>query len=83
MRASSAARASPAGSSAGSTLPSCTFSACRITIITVESAVIHNQAANINTTAPASAVIAVSENNQMGARKGRRCRRACSFVMPT
>ena len=36
----------------------------------VEPAVIHTQAAKINTAAPISAVSAVSENNQIGVKNG-------------
>ena len=73
MRASNAARASPAALNAGSALPSWTFSACRITMITVECAVISHQPATMSTAAPA---MAVSASNQMGIKNGRRCCRA-------
>jgi hypothetical protein len=70
MRANSAARASPAGVSGGSPPSSVTFSACRTTIIVVESAVAQIQASKLKKLKMSSAA---SADNQMGVKNGLCC----------
>src|ERR1700716_372162 len=70
MRASNAARASPAGLNGGSvTLTLISFSAWRMTMTVVEPAVPHTQTAK---TAKLEAKTTASAVNQIGVKKGRR-----------
>jgi hypothetical protein len=81
MRSNSAARASPAGVSGGSARSSVTFSACRTTIIVVESAVAQIQASKLEKPKKLKMSTTASPDNQMGVKNGRRCNLAWFVIM--
>jgi hypothetical protein len=70
------ARASPAGVSGGSAPLSSSFSACRTTIIVVESAVTQTQAAQAAKLKKHITISAPSTDNQIGVKNGLRCKLA-------
>jgi hypothetical protein len=72
MRTSSAALACPASDSSGSGALMASFSACRITITTVEFAVNHTQSAKTAKTATPKAAIAPMAVSHMGIKNGPR-----------